>query len=60
VEEAAEAIVRLLQDDPLRARMGKAARESVRQRFLMTRLLEQYLGLFNSFETRYRLRDVAS
>jgi len=60
VEEAAGAIVRLLKDDRLRARMGKAARESVRQRFLMTRLLEQYLDLFNAFETRYRLRDVPS
>jgi len=60
VEEAAGAIVRLLKDKRLRARIGKAARESVRQRFLMTRLLEQYLDLFNSFETRYRLRGVPS
>jgi trehalose synthase len=60
VEEAAGAIVRLLKDDRLRVRFGKAARESVRRRFLTTRLLEQYLDLFNSFETSYRLRDVPS
>jgi trehalose synthase len=35
--------------------MGKKARETVIKRFLMTRYLEQYLDLFNSFETLYRL-----
>ncbi len=56
-EEAGEAIVTLLRDEGLRARIGEAARESVRKRFLMTRLLEQYLDLFNSFETTFHLRD---
>lgn len=46
-EEAAERIVLLLKDEALRREMGERARESVRQRFLMTRLLEQYLDLFN-------------
>jgi trehalose synthase len=55
-EEAGEAIVTLLKDEKLRARIGKEARESVKKRFLMTRLLEQYLDLFNSFETFFRLR----
>lgn len=59
-QEAGEAIVTLLKDEKLRARIGKKARESVRKRFLMTRLLEQYLDLFNSFETIYRLKDYAA
>jgi trehalose synthase len=55
VEEAAERIVRLIKDPQLGAEMGEKARETVRQNFLMTRYLEQYLDLFNSFETDYRL-----
>jgi trehalose synthase len=56
VAEAAQRIVQLLKDAALRKRLGQAARETVRQRFLMIRLLEQYLDLFNSFETAYRLK----
>jgi trehalose synthase len=55
VEEAGKRIVELIKDEELRKRMGQRARESVRERFLMIRLLEQYLDLFNSFETIYRL-----
>jgi trehalose synthase len=58
VDEAADRIVRLLADDQLRRRIGEAARETVRARFLMTRYLEQYLDLFESFETSYRLRPL--
>jgi trehalose synthase len=56
VEEAAARIVQLLRDQKLRLALGQKARETVRKHFLMTRLLEQYLDLFNSFETTYRLR----
>jgi trehalose synthase len=56
VAEAAQRIVQLLKDAALRKRLGQAARETVRQRFLMIRLLEQYLDLFNSFETVYWLK----
>jgi trehalose synthase len=35
--------------------MGVKARETVRQKFLLSRYLEQYLDLFNSFETIYKL-----
>jgi len=35
--------------------MGERARESVKERFLKIRLLEQYLDLLVSFETAYRL-----
>lgn len=58
VEEAAQRIVQLLKDVKLRQRLGQAAKESVRQRFLMIRLLEQYLDLFHSFETAYRLKPM--
>ena len=56
VAEAAQQIVHVLKDAELRKRIGQAARETVRQRFLMIRLLEQYLDLFQSFETIYRLK----
>jgi trehalose synthase len=55
VEEAAQRIVQLLKDEELRQAMGQRARESVRERFLMIRLLEQYLDLLGSFETTYRI-----
>jgi trehalose synthase len=54
-EEAAQRIVQLLKDEELRQAMGQRARESVRERFLMIRLLEQYLDLLGSFETTYRI-----
>ena len=56
IEEAAEKIVRLIKNEKLRRRMGKKAKETVRKNFLLTRYLEQYLDLFNSFETVYRLK----
>jgi trehalose synthase len=46
VEEAAERIVCLLEDEKLREEMGRKARETVRDRFLLTRYVEQYLDLF--------------
>ncbi|NLW46579.1 MAG: glycosyltransferase [Firmicutes bacterium] len=53
VKETADRIVRLLKDPKLRDEMGHAAREKVRRNFLLSRLLEEYLDLFNSFETKY-------
>jgi trehalose synthase len=55
IEEAANRIVQLIRDGDLRGHLGKNARETVRQRFLLTRLLEQYLDLFDSFEITFRL-----
>jgi len=60
VDQTADRIVRLVKDRKLRERMGKNARETVRKRFLMTRYLEQYLNLFNSFETSYRLKGTVT
>ena len=57
VEETAARIVQLIKDEKLRRQMGNRARETVKKRFLLTRLVEQYLDLFNSFETIHRLRD---
>jgi trehalose synthase len=59
VEEAAERIVRLIQHPDLGQRLGHQARETVRKHFLLTRYLEQYLDLFNSFEPCYRLKGTS-
>lgn len=56
VEEAAGRMVQLIKDRKIRQRMGQKARETVRKKFLLTRYLEQYLDLFSSFETIYRLK----
>ena len=50
VDEAAAAIVKLLKDKELREKLGKAARETVQKRFLMSRELEQHLDLASAFE----------
>jgi trehalose synthase len=55
VEETADRIVRLLKNERLRREMGEQAHEKVRQQFLITRYLEQYLDLFDSFQSHYRL-----
>lgn len=55
VQEAAKRIVQLVKDEHLRQRLGKKAKETVHKKFLLTRNLEEYLDLFNSFETIYRL-----
>lgn len=56
VEEAAARMVQLIKDRKLRQMMGQKAKETVRNKFLLTRYLEQYLDLFSSFETTYRLK----
>ncbi|MCK9299062.1 glycosyltransferase [Methanoculleus sp. YWC-01] len=57
VDEAAERIVRLLRDPDLAERLGRAARERVRENFLFTRTVEQYLDMIGSFEPEFRLRE---
>ena len=59
VEQAAERIVQVIKDAKLREKLGASARESVRQRFLLTRLMEQWLDLIGAFEARFRLRTGA-
>ncbi len=46
-QECAERVLTLLKDPALAKRMGQAGREHVRERFLMTRYLKDYLMLFN-------------
>ena len=55
IEETAQRIVQLIKDRELREQMGRKAKETVRQRFLLTRYLEQYLDLLNSIEPSFRL-----
>jgi trehalose synthase len=55
VGEAAARMVQLIREEKLRKSMGERARETVRQKFLLPRNLEQWLDLFVSFETVFRL-----
>ncbi|HVS77268.1 MAG TPA: glycosyltransferase [Steroidobacteraceae bacterium] len=59
VPQAAERIVQLLEDPALRRRLGEQARRTVLQRFLMTRLMEDWLDLIASFEPSFTLRAAA-
>jgi trehalose synthase len=56
VDQAAERMVTLIKDKALASRLGQKARESVRKRFLMTRLMEDWLDLLGAFEANFRLR----
>jgi len=49
-EEASERIVKLLKDKELREKMGAKAKETVRKKFLIPRLLRDYLKLFKEFD----------
>jgi trehalose synthase len=45
IDEAAERIVQLVQDPNLRRRLGISAKESVRENYLMSRLIEDWIDL---------------
>jgi trehalose synthase len=49
-DQAAARMVQLLKDPALRKQMGSRAKESVRQNFLMSRLLEDWLDLLSKYE----------
>jgi trehalose synthase len=51
VDEAAERIGQLLDDRQLRDRMGTSGRESVRRKFLLSRLLEDWIDQIASFRS---------
>jgi len=57
VKETSERIVELFRNKKLRKKMGRRAKETVINKFLMTRLLEQYIDLIGSFETIYKIKD---
>jgi trehalose synthase len=56
VEETAERVIQLLKDKRLRDEIGRNARETVRNNFLLIHLLEHHFDLMNSFETSFKLR----
>jgi len=49
-DQAAARMVEILRDPKLRERLGLRAKESVRQNFLMSRLLEDWLDLLARYE----------
>lgn len=57
VEDAAQQIIRVLKHPELKDSLGEKARETVRTRFLMSRLLEDWLDLFGAFDPRFALTD---
>ncbi|MGD8229364.1 MAG: glycosyltransferase [Desulfobacteraceae bacterium] len=58
VEEAAERIVQLVKDENLQKKMGERGRETVKERYLLFRYLEQYVDLFNAFQPNFKLGPV--
>jgi trehalose synthase len=54
-EQAAVRIVQVIKDSKLREKLGANARQTVSHRFLMTRLMEEWLDLLGSFEANFRL-----
>lgn len=50
VDQAAERIVQLLRDPQLRRRLGNHTKETVREKFLMGRVLEDWLDLLDGCE----------
>ena len=55
-QQAAERIVQVVGDPELRRTLGEKARETVRERFLLTRLMEDWLDLLGAFEPRFHLK----
>jgi len=53
IAETANRIVELIQNPARRDELGKRARETVRERFLLTRKIEQFLDLFSAFEPKF-------
>jgi trehalose synthase len=54
INETAARIVEVIKNPDLRHRLGKNARKKVLQKFLLIRLVEQYVDMLNSFETIFR------
>ena len=48
ISECAERVIHLLKDSKIAHKMGTSGKEYVRKNFLITRLLKDYLNLFNS------------
>jgi trehalose synthase len=50
VDQAAFRIAQLLKDENLRIRLGEQARQSVRENYLMSRLVEDWIDLLMSLK----------
>ncbi len=57
VDQAADRIVQLLTDKKLAKEIGEKGRETVREKFLLSRYIEDYIDLFNGFETNFKLKN---
>lgn len=55
IDEAAEKIELLVKKPDLRKKIGKAARETVKKKYLMSRLLENYIDMIKAFRIRFEL-----
>ena len=51
VDQAAQRIVQIIKNPDLRERLGTRAKETVRQNFLMSRLVEDWIDLLSNFGT---------
>ena len=49
VDQAAQRIVQIIKNLDLRERLGTRAKETVRQNFLMSRLVEDWIDLLSNF-----------
>ena len=54
IDQAADRIVEILTDPSLRRRLRACAKETVRERFLMSRLLEDWIDLLAIYDARAR------
>jgi trehalose synthase len=52
IDQAAERIAQILKDPWLRQKLGARARETVRDNFLMSRLVEDWIDVLSVFERR--------
>jgi trehalose synthase len=60
IDECAERIKQLIGDESLRQRLGEAAIETVREKFLLSRLAEQHLDLMGSFHSEFTLEGMST
>lgn len=58
IEQAAARIVQVVKDHALRERLGRRAKQTVGERFLMTRLMEDWLDIIGSLKVDYRRRSI--
>jgi trehalose synthase len=49
IDQTAERIVQVLKNPRLRQRIGRRARETVRENFLMSRLVEDWIDVLSTF-----------